>query len=176
MSGQVLRYRAKTLRSSIGAYLLRMSLFPLLSDVGSNDRDPRNPAAPLRRHAQAHSDDITSVRFSPRSSSLKLLSGSTDGLVCISDVNQEDEDEAVLNVGNWGCSVARAGWVHGSGVERAWARSDMETVSLWSDEVQFGINPHPKPPTDRTEPQSSLIFSKMPTELVSHMRTLSCHG
>lgn len=67
---------------------------------------------------------------------MKLLSGSTDGLVSISDANQEDEEEAVENVGNWGCSVARAGWIRGSGAARVWARSDMETVSLWSDEVQ----------------------------------------
>lgn len=60
-----------------------------------------------------------------------------DGLLCTTDVREKDEDEAGLNVGNWGCSIARAGWgsaghdVKGS----VWAASDMETVSLWNDEV-----------------------------------------
>jgi WD repeat-containing protein 89 len=65
-----------------------------------------------------------------------LLSVSTDGLVCTSNPDEDDEDEAGLNVGNWGCSIAQAGWVNGhSGSPGIWASSDMETFSTWSSEV-----------------------------------------
>lgn len=104
-------------------------------------RDPRSPAAPLRVHPYTHSDDITAVHFL-RSSHLTagsqnvLLSISTDGLISTSNSDEADEDEAGLHVGNWGCSVAQAGWVHGrSGNPGVWASSDMETYSAWSGEV-----------------------------------------
>lgn len=102
-------------------------------------RDPRNPVARLRSHGSTHSDDITAVHFlkneDPSSSSKVLLSASSDGLVSTSNALEADEDEAVLHVGNWGCSISQAGWIsnaHGTGI---WAASDMETFSCWSNEV-----------------------------------------
>ncbi|KAI0770747.1 WD40 repeat-like protein [Irpex lacteus] len=100
--------------------------------------DPRNPAAPLRTHTYTHSDDITAVHFlkSHGSSQNILLSASTDGLVCTSNSDEDDEDEAGLHVGNWGCSVAQAGWVRGrSGAFGIWSSSDMETFGLWTGEL-----------------------------------------
>lgn len=108
-------------------------------------RDPRNPAAPLRIHSYTHSDDITAVHFlrSPHAHSTPhnvLLSISSDGLISTSNADEADEDEAGLHVGNWGCSVAQAGWVHGrSGTPGVWASSDMETFSAWSGEVSIEI-------------------------------------
>ena len=67
-----------------------------------------------------------------------ILSGSTDGLVSTSNADEGDEDEAVIQVGNWGCSVSQTGWIHGeSGSMSAsvWAASDMETFSTWTSEV-----------------------------------------
>ena len=66
-----------------------------------------------------------------------LLSISSDGLLCMSNADEPDEDEAGLYVGNWGCSVAQAGWVHGrAGSPGVWASSDMETFSVWTAEVR----------------------------------------
>lgn len=99
--------------------------------------DPRNPAAPLRAHSSTHSDDITAVHFSRTHGSL-LLSVSSDGLVSTSNSDEPDEDEAGLHVGNWGCSIAQGGWVHGqSGLTGIWASSDMETFSVWSGELDL---------------------------------------
>ncbi|KAI0092445.1 WD40 repeat-like protein [Irpex rosettiformis] len=102
--------------------------------------DPRNPAAPLRTHTYTHSDDITAVHFlkSQNSSQNVLLSASTDGLVCTTNPDEDDEDEAALNVGNWGCSIAQAGWIHGrSGPPGVWTASDMETFGTWSGELDM---------------------------------------
>ncbi|PPQ73505.1 hypothetical protein CVT24_007651 [Panaeolus cyanescens] len=98
--------------------------------------DPRQPAAPLRTHSSTHSDDITTVSFSPSSYGQQvLLSGSSDGLVSISNPSEDDEDEAPLNVGNFGCSVSQAGWIHGAqpGQAAIWAASDMETFNVYPD-------------------------------------------
>jgi hypothetical protein len=65
-----------------------------------------------------------------------LLSASSDGLISLSDADEENDEEAVLNVGNWGCSVSQAGWIHGDTEPSIWAASDMETFSTWSTEVR----------------------------------------
>ncbi|KAG2151741.1 WD40-repeat-containing domain protein [Suillus cothurnatus] len=103
--------------------------------------DPRKPAVPLRVHGSTHSDDITAVHFlknspSPTSGQI-LLSASTDGLVSTSNSAEDDEDEAVLNVGSWGCSISQAGWIRSSSANRVWAASDMETFSCWSNELDM---------------------------------------
>ncbi|KAG0700050.1 WD40-repeat-containing domain protein [Suillus ampliporus] len=103
--------------------------------------DPRKPAVPLRVHGSTHSDDITALHFlknspSPTSGQI-LLSASTDGLVSTSNSAEDDEDEAVLNVGSWGCSISQAGWIRSSSTNRVWAASDMETFSCWSNELDI---------------------------------------
>ncbi|KAI0723001.1 WD40-repeat-containing domain protein [Earliella scabrosa] len=96
--------------------------------------DARSPAAPLRVHSSTHSDDITAVHFYPNGD--VLLSASSDGLVCTSNAVEADEDEAGLHVGNWGCSIAQAGWLHDTaGRPGIWASSDMETFSVWTNEL-----------------------------------------
>ncbi|CAL1701580.1 unnamed protein product [Somion occarium] len=102
--------------------------------------DTRNPAAPRRMHSCTHSDDITAVHFlkshAGRSYPNILLSASTDGLLCTSNPDEDDEDEAGLHVGNWGCSVAQAGWIYGkTGSPGIWSSSDMETFGVWSSEL-----------------------------------------
>ncbi|KAH9850057.1 WD40-repeat-containing domain protein [Lenzites betulinus] len=104
--------------------------------------DPRSPVAPLRVHSSTHSDDITALHFyRPASSAVPntgnlLLSASSDGLVCTSNADEADEDEAGVHVGNWGCSIAQAGWLHDrAGRPATWASSDMETFSVWTTEL-----------------------------------------
>ncbi|KIY45980.1 WD40 repeat-like protein [Fistulina hepatica ATCC 64428] len=98
--------------------------------------DPRQPTTPLRTHSSTHSDDVTGLHFS--ASGRALLSGSSDGLVSISSAFENDEDEAVEFVANWGCSVSQLGWAPaspGANASNVWAASDMETFSLWSSEL-----------------------------------------
>lgn len=105
-------------------------------------RDPRNPAAPRRVHSYTHSDDITAIHFlkpnAGQSYPNVLLSASSDGLLCTSDPEEDDEDEAGLHVGNWGTSIAQTGWIYGqSNTPGVWSSSDMETFGIWSSEVRF---------------------------------------
>ncbi|KAK7060125.1 hypothetical protein VNI00_000889 [Paramarasmius palmivorus] len=92
--------------------------------------DTRNasPSIPLRTHSSTHSDDITALHFS---SSNKVLSASSDGLISLSNPLEDDEDEAVEQMANWGCSISQCGF-YDSGI---WAASDMETFSLWNAEL-----------------------------------------
>lgn len=77
---------------------------------------------------------------------------------------EQDEDESSINVGNWGCSIAKAGWTganqldntkkllaspgsmngmdledddSGNSKPGVWAHSDMQTVSTWTESVSF---------------------------------------
>lgn len=107
--------------------------------ISHHPRDPRQPAVPLRVHESTHSDDITTLSFASASiPGMKvILSGSSDGLVTTSNAEEEDGDNAILNVGNWGCSVSQAGWIRNSTGARIWVSSDMETFSTWTDEVRL---------------------------------------
>lgn len=91
--------------------------------------DARKSVMPMYAHTSTHAEDVTVVQFNPVNNT--LLSASSDGLLNISDPMQPDEDEAVIQVSNWGTSIAQAGWKE-SGV---WASSDMETFSLWSPDL-----------------------------------------
>ncbi|KAF9509855.1 hypothetical protein BS47DRAFT_1300911 [Hydnum rufescens UP504] len=106
--------------------------------------DVRNADAPTHVNTSAHSDDITAVSFHPNTPDI-VLTASTDGLLCTTDVRELDEDESGIQVGNWGCSVNSVGWTDvseglGSSTKASkhiWAHSDMQTVSLWSDELDL---------------------------------------
>ena len=69
-----------------------------------------------------------------------VLSGSSDGLISLSNPEEDDDDEAVLHVANWGCSVSQAGWTTGEGGTKIWAASDMETFSTWTNEVSLSAD------------------------------------
>ena len=58
--------------------------------------DLRN-ASTLASFDECHSDDITCVKFHPNTSEA-LISGSTDGLVCLYNLNSFDQDEALYQV------------------------------------------------------------------------------
>jgi len=94
-------------------------------------------------------------RSSSEPSRDRLLSGSTDGLVCISNPGEEDEDEAVVYVGNLGSSISQAGWMPTRGAVRTspgvWAATDMETFSLWSDELDLNNDLDIRAPSVHTQ-------------------------
>ncbi|KAF8966452.1 WD40-repeat-containing domain protein [Flammula alnicola] len=100
--------------------------------------DPRQPATPLRTHGSTHSDDVTALSFAPNKDPSTnhniILSGSSDGLLCTSNADEDDEDEAAIQVGNWGCSISQAGWIQDDSAA-IWAASDMETFSTWRSDL-----------------------------------------
>ncbi|CAE6371491.1 unnamed protein product [Rhizoctonia solani] len=109
--------------------------------------DVRNPTTPKWVHTSTHSDDITQLDFHPMlgngSPGGLLLSSSADGLLAITSADEPNEDEAVQYVGNWNTSIARVGWTvrreeilaNDQMNFKIWAASDMQTLSVWSDEL-----------------------------------------
>ncbi|KAG9015474.1 hypothetical protein FRB94_000079 [Tulasnella sp. JGI-2019a] len=104
--------------------------------------DVRWPEKILHIHSSTHSDNITCVHFQPpaKRSGEILLSASSDGLICTTDARQSDEDEAVLQVGNWQKSVSHCGWMGGDGNGGVWSASDMETLTLWNEELEVAFD------------------------------------
>jgi WD40 repeat protein len=70
-----------------------------LGDVSVLIYDTRNASTPLRNYAESHTDTITQLAFNPDLPNV-LLSGSTDGLVSIFDIEKQDEDDALMQVLN----------------------------------------------------------------------------
>jgi len=85
-------------------------LYSQVYDIPKSLRDPRQPIAPLYKHSSTHSDDIKTISFHPLVSSPLVLSGSSDGLLTISNPTEADEDEAMLHVRPWGTSIFQADW------------------------------------------------------------------
>lgn len=81
-----------------------------LGDVSVLLYDLRNAATPLRNYAESHTDTITQLAFHPTEANV-LLSGSTDGLVSLFDVNHEDEDDALQRVLNPRSAIHCAGFL-----------------------------------------------------------------
>ncbi|TKA74018.1 hypothetical protein B0A55_06175 [Friedmanniomyces simplex] len=81
-----------------------------LGDVSVLLYDTRHPAAPLRNYAESHTDSITQLAFHPSQPHV-LLSGSTDGLVSLFDINQAEEEDALQQVLNPRSAVHCAGFL-----------------------------------------------------------------
>jgi WD40 repeat protein len=70
-----------------------------LGDVSVLLYDTRNPTIPLRQYNESHTDTVTQLAFHPAHPNL-LLSGSTDGLISIFDVDHGEEEDALQQVLN----------------------------------------------------------------------------
>jgi WD repeat-containing protein 89 len=70
----------------------------------------RSLSSPKASYTSIHSDDITTLSFHPTVPRL-LLSGSTDGLVNVSDTTVTDEDDLVLATLNHDASIHHAAFV-----------------------------------------------------------------
>lgn len=81
-----------------------------LGDVSVLLFDTRNPRQPIRQYNESHTDTVTQLQFHPAQPHV-LLSGSTDGLVSVFDVNHEDEDDALQQVLNPRSAVHCAGFL-----------------------------------------------------------------
>jgi WD40 repeat protein len=90
-------------------------------------------AAVLGGYWEAHTDDITQVKFHPRESST-MMSASTDGLINIYDVSRECEEDAFENALNVETSVQKVEWLELNNEKVIGCITDMETVQFWKTE------------------------------------------
>ncbi|XP_062824645.1 WD repeat-containing protein 89 [Anolis carolinensis] len=64
---------------------------------------------PLGAYSESHNDDITKICFHPSKPNL-IVSGSTDGLVNVFDINKDNEEDALISTCNSDSSVSFIGW------------------------------------------------------------------
>lgn len=77
-------------------------------------------------YSDSHQDDITQVCFHPTETDT-LSTGSTDGLVCVFDISQPTEDDAITLTLNSESSVSKIGW-HGNNL---YCVTHIDTFYLW---------------------------------------------
>lgn len=80
-------------------------------------------------YSESHEDDITQVCFHPENAD-KLATGSTDGLVCVFDISQTNEEDALSLVLNSCSTVAKVGWI-GSDFSNIYCTTDIDTFHVW---------------------------------------------
>ncbi|KAI1414066.1 WD40 repeat-like protein [Hypoxylon sp. FL1857] len=89
--------------------------------------DVRSTPTPKLHYKEIHSDDVTELNFHPSDHNI-LLSGSTDGLVSISDTRITDEDEVVIQTFNHDASIHHAAFLNDTEV---FALSHDEKLALY---------------------------------------------
>lgn len=92
----------------------------------------RRSSSLLGCYEESHNDDITQVQFHPVLEK-SLLSGSTDGLVNVFDLEQTSEDDALISTYNTEATVDRAGWC-GPGARYVYCTTHQHTWHVWDSE------------------------------------------
>ncbi|CAF0728477.1 unnamed protein product [Didymodactylos carnosus] len=96
--------------------------------------DTRQKNQLLGYYTECHSDDILQLQFH-RSKQHTLLSGSTDGLVCLYDINETNEDDALQQVFNANGSIYKCGFLLEQENENngyIYAVTSSNSFSVWS--------------------------------------------
>ncbi|NXP33907.1 WDR89 protein, partial [Leiothrix lutea] len=84
---------------------------------------------PLGVYSESHNDDITKICFHPTEANL-VVSGSTDGLVNVFDINKDNEDDALISTCNSDSSVSSLGWA-GEGYRQVYCTTHDEGFCWW---------------------------------------------
>ncbi|NXO26459.1 WDR89 protein, partial [Cisticola juncidis] len=84
---------------------------------------------PLGVYSESHNDDITKICFHPTQPNL-VVSGSTDGLVNVFDINKDNEDDALISTCNSESSVSSLGW-SGEGYKQVYCVTHDEGFCWW---------------------------------------------
>ncbi|XP_042670657.1 WD repeat-containing protein 89 isoform X1 [Centrocercus urophasianus] len=84
---------------------------------------------PLGVYSESHNDDVTKICFHPVKPSL-VVSGSTDGLVNVFDINKDNEDDALISTCNSDSSVSFIGW-SGKDYEQIYCTTHDEGFCWW---------------------------------------------
>ncbi|KUL90218.1 hypothetical protein ZTR_02118 [Talaromyces verruculosus] len=113
--------------------------------------DIRAPGTIRQQYVESHNDDVTELQFHPTRKNV-LLSGSTDGLVNLYDINIQDEDDTLLQVINHG-SVHHAGFL-----------SEDAVYALSHDET-FSIHPITNPDSEEGNDPSPIQFGDLRPKL-----------
>ncbi|XP_046553147.1 WD repeat-containing protein 89-like [Haliotis rubra] len=89
----------------------------------------RRKAELMGCYDESHQGDITQVKFHP-SDKDRLSTSCVDGLVCVFDVSQTSEDDALLYTFNAECSVNSIGW-YGSRRTKVCCLTSIDTFHVW---------------------------------------------
>ncbi|XP_064569456.1 WD repeat-containing protein 89 [Zonotrichia leucophrys gambelii] len=84
---------------------------------------------PLGVYSESHNDDITKICFHPVEPNL-VVSGSTDGLVNVFDINKDNEDDALISTCNSDSSVSSLGWA-GEDYKQVYCMTHDEGFCWW---------------------------------------------
>ncbi|KAJ6657978.1 hypothetical protein lerEdw1_001637 [Lerista edwardsae] len=94
---------------------------------GTNSASSRKE--PLGAYSESHNDDITKICFHPFKANL-MVSGSTDGLVNVFDINKNNEDDALVTTCNSDSSVSFIGWA-GKDYQQVYCTTHDEGFCWW---------------------------------------------
>ena len=125
----------------------------VLAAVGSSKaqihfHDMRTGGTLLGSYVDAHTDDVTRVRFQPSTNPGEttsfLISASEDGLACIFDTSKPSEEAALQGVLNVQSPLREAGFF-GPNFEGVYCLTGSESLSVWHHDTaqricDFGLN------------------------------------
>ncbi|XP_033754861.1 WD repeat-containing protein 89-like [Pecten maximus] len=89
----------------------------------------RRQGSLMGAYNESHQDDITQVCFHPDDPD-RVATGSTDGLVCVFDLGENTEDDALKLTLNSESSVAKIGWC-GERRKDLYCLTHIDTMNVW---------------------------------------------
>ena len=92
--------------------------------------DRRNLGSPVLDFTECHQDDLTTISFHPSNPTV-CFSAAVDGLICVFDLKEMDEEESLKRVLNCGSSVSQFN-IFGPNDSYLSCLTHVETMSLWN--------------------------------------------
>ncbi|NXL90590.1 WDR89 protein, partial [Alectura lathami] len=112
-----------------GTEKVEQDTFLVFWDARGSTGSASTTEEPLGVYSESHNDDVTKICFHPVKPSL-VVSGSTDGLVNVFDINKDNEDDALVSTCNSDSSVSFVGW-SGKGYEQIYCMTHDEGFCWW---------------------------------------------
>lgn len=112
-----------------GTEKVEKDTFLVFWDARGNTDCAGTTREPLGVYSESHNDDVTKICFHPVKPSW-VVSGSTDGLVNVFDIDKDNEDDALIATCNSDSSISFIGW-SGKGYEQIYCMTHDEGFCWW---------------------------------------------
>ncbi|XP_068538614.1 WD repeat-containing protein 89 isoform X1 [Anas acuta] len=112
-----------------GTEKVEKDTFLVFWDARGNTDCAGTTREPLGVYSESHNDDVTKICFHPVKPSW-VVSGSTDGLVNVFDIDKDNEDDALISTCNSDSSISFIGW-SGKGYEQIYCMTHDEGFCWW---------------------------------------------
>ena len=139
-------------RHAVSDWFRRRRQFYDVRAASSASVPATNSAAMLGQYVDSHHEDVLRVRFHPTRAT-SLLTAGADGLACLFDVSQQNEDDALQVVMNAGSDIVNVSVIDGA--DLVYCQTSVEGAALFDARTGASCGAMPN---SRTSSRGRRIF------------------